>query len=162
MMTNMKFCTAMIIQLMPKPVTSMLLEEKVASPPISIAPISPMGTPTLLTVRSAEPSASQKSNPSMSSEPTQFFDVLPIPGIGPSADVYVPKVICVLSKWLFLKQFREYLTQLYRRSLTPDELPVERYICNFMNEIPVPPCGKVKVQFSLANMRIILSRPSCQ
>jgi hypothetical protein len=51
------------------------------------------------------------------------------------------------------------LTQLYRRSLTPDELPVERYICNFMNEIPVPPCGKIKVQFSLANTRIIFARP---
>jgi hypothetical protein len=115
--------------------------------------------PGLGPARSAEPSASHRSNVSMSSEPTQYYDVQSIPGIGANADVYIPKVICVLSRWMFLKQFREYLTQLYRRSLTPDELPVERYICNFMNEIPVPPCGKIKVQFSLANTKIILARP---
>lgn len=74
-------------------------------------------------------------------------------------DVYIPKSICILSRWMFLNQFREYLTLLYRRSLTPGDLPIERYICNLMHEIPVPPRGLYMIRFFVGNSAITLSRP---
>jgi hypothetical protein len=60
--------------------------------------------------------------------------------------IYVPKAICILSHWPFLDAFRSYLTTLYRLSLTPTPVCLERYICNLMHEIPLPPQGKIEVQ----------------
>lgn len=75
------------------------------------------------------------------------------------ATIYAPKSICILSKWMFMTQFREFLTNLYRRSLTPSELPLERYICNLVNEIPIPPIGRIRVQFYIADIKISFARP---
>ena len=63
--------------------------------------------------------------------------------------IYASKCLCLLSTYAFLRQFREFLTGVYRMSLTPSPLPLERVICNFMQEVPVPPLGEIKVQYSL-------------
>jgi hypothetical protein len=60
--------------------------------------------------------------------------------------VYVPKAVCILSHWPFLDAFRQYLTTLYRVSLTPTPVCIERYVCNLMHEVPVPPQGKIEVR----------------
>eukprot|EP00474_Spongospora_subterranea_P009584 CRZ10042.1 hypothetical protein [Spongospora subterranea] len=72
---------------------------------------------------------------------------------------FAPKCICILSSWPFFGPMRTFLTQLYRISLTPTPIPLERHLVNFMREVPVPPRGGVKVQFTIADQTICLSRP---
>ena len=129
---------------------------------------------------------------------------------------YAPKCICILSQWAFLGALRQYLTQLYRLSLTPshvwpspppapspfiitiaivltitvstiaisaitvaisipipifltitisntititEQVPIERFLSNFMREVPVPPRGRIRVQFTISDCTISLTRP---
>ncbi len=53
-----------------------------------------------------------------------------------NSKVYAPKCLCLLSCWPYFKQYREWLTGLYRISLSNTSTPLERYICNFMLEVP--------------------------
>lgn len=73
--------------------------------------------------------------------------------------MYAPKSIVILSRWMFLNQFKEYLTQLYRVTITPHKIPIERYLCNLVHEIPIPPKGVVEVETRIANLSITFSRP---
>ena len=68
--------------------------------------------------------------------------------------LYLPKCICILSKWPYFASFREYLAQLYRLSTTPTSLPVERYVMSLCKEIPVPPPGSFEVQANVLNSSI--------
>jgi hypothetical protein len=61
---------------------------------------------------------------------------------------WIPRCICMLSHYPFLGEYRVFLTELYRLSLTPCALPIERYINNFF-EIPLPPLGRVQVRYKL-------------
>ncbi len=54
-----------------------------------------------------------------------------------NTEVYTPKCLCLLSCWPHFKQYREWLTGLYRISLSNTSTPLERYICNFMLEVPI-------------------------
>jgi len=54
---------------------------------------------------------------------------------------------------------RLFLTELYRISITPSKLPIERYICNFLKEVPLPPQGRTQVQYTIGEKTIMLSRP---
>ena len=73
--------------------------------------------------------------------------------------VYSPKAICLLSHWPFYKQFSKYLQTLYRITKTPSvPIPIERYLMNFMYEVPVPPMGKTSVQFVVGDIPITLKR----
>ncbi|RQM29471.1 hypothetical protein B5M09_011953 [Aphanomyces astaci] len=51
--------------------------------------------------------------------------------------VYSPKCIVVLSQYPFFSAFRTFLQQIYRLSLSEAPLPLERYVANFVSEIPV-------------------------
>mgnify|MGYP001158669140 CR=1 FL=1 len=86
--------------------------------------------------------------------------------------VYAPKTMVILSHWPFLSVFREFLTQtlrLQRQSsrLVQDVhfghltslLPIERYISSFCFDVPLPPRGVTKVQFSIANKALSIQRP---
>ena len=48
----------------------------------------------------------------------------------PLAEIFNPKCICVLSEMPFIEEFRECLGQLYRLSLSPMPLPLERFVGN--------------------------------
>ena len=61
---------------------------------------------------------------------------------------YTPKCIFTISHYPFFRCFNEFLTQIYRTSFSLCPVPLERYICNFVSEIPLPPCGKLIFQFS--------------
>jgi hypothetical protein len=76
----------------------------------------------------------------------------------PSDILYAPKCICLLSHWPFLSSFREYLTALYRLSLTPTPVCIERYICNLMHEVPLPPQGRIEVQCSIGHVQALKFR----
>lgn len=77
----------------------------------------------------------------------------------PLRTVYAPKCICILSTHAFLSQFREFLTELYRQSLTPNSVPLERVLCNFVNECPIPPLGLIRVEYRITDKCIVFCRP---
>ena len=60
-----------------------------------------------------------------------------------TARLLVPKCLCITSTWPFIDNFRKILCQLYRISLSPSVMPLERYICNFLDDVPAPPPGRV-------------------
>eukprot|EP00808_Paulinella_micropora_P009343 g18473.t1 len=66
--------------------------------------------------------------------------------------------LVILSHHCFLDQYRAILTELYRLSLTPMPIPLERIICNFMLEVPLPPEGKTTVQYNIADKTIEFRR----
>merc|ERR1712154_601183 len=73
--------------------------------------------------------------------------------------VYAPKALCILSHWPFYNQFSTFLQTIYRVTKTPSApIPVERYLMNFMHEVPVPPMGKTSVQFVVGDVSITLRR----
>ena len=52
---------------------------------------------------------------------------------------YIPKCLCVTSSWPFISALKEVLCQLYRITLRPSTIPIERYICNVLDDVPAPP-----------------------
>ena len=73
--------------------------------------------------------------------------------------VWKPKALTVLSHYPFYNLFREFLEQLYRISLSASPIPIERYVLNFMNELPLPPQGRYEVNFTLPDRTINIRRP---
>lgn len=71
--------------------------------------------------------------------------------------VYAPKCICLLSLHPYLEQYRIFLTELYRLSLTPSLLPLERYISNFMLEVPLPPMGNLRYAYTISNRTLFFA-----
>ena len=77
-----------------------------------------------------------------------------------SDSVFIPKALIVLSHYGFFHVWRQVLQQIYRISLLEAPLPMERYINNFVNEVPLPPQGKVEVQFGGLLENVTISRPA--
>jgi hypothetical protein len=57
--------------------------------------------------------------------------------------LFVPKCLCFISTWPFVEAFKKLLCQLYRISLSPSLIPIERYLCNIVDDVPAPPPGRV-------------------
>ena len=75
------------------------------------------------------------------------------------ATMYAPKCLCLITRYPFMSQCRDILTSLYRLVLSPLDVPIERYICNLMNEVPMPPSGMAKILYSIADKELIFTRP---
>jgi len=73
--------------------------------------------------------------------------------------VFAPKALTILSHYPFFNLYREYLQQLYRISLSNSPIPIERYVSNFVNDVPLPPQGLVEVKFTLPDRVISITRP---
>ncbi|RYY38628.1 hypothetical protein EON62_00310, partial [archaeon] len=87
--------------------------------------------------------------------PTQLAG---LSGLDDTGVIFVPKCFCILSRWNF-SAFRELLTELYRISLSPSPLPLERFITNFASEVPLPPAGKLEVQYAIGSVSLYFKRP---
>ena len=66
---------------------------------------------------------------------------------------FFPRCLVVLSRYAFFNLFRDVLLELYQISLIEAPLPIERYVSNFVCEIPLPPQGQIKVEFSFTTHR---------
>jgi len=75
------------------------------------------------------------------------------------ANILAPKALCIISQHSFITQYKEILKQLYRLHFSQSHLPLERYICNFTDEIPVPIKGQNLVQYEIASNIISFFRP---
>lgn len=56
--------------------------------------------------------------------------------------LFAPKCICIISHWPFYRALRSFLQQIYRISLSPSRVPLERYIAYFTHYMPLPPPGQ--------------------
>lgn len=56
-----------------------------------------------------------------------------------TVQLWVPKCLCIISRWPFLDCFREVLKHIYNLSISTERIPIERFVCNFMLEVPFPP-----------------------
>lgn len=72
---------------------------------------------------------------------------------------FIPRCLCILSHWPFVSSFKKFLCHLYRLSLSPCNIPLERYISNFLNDVPAPPPGKVEVTYLIGPESVIFRRP---
>ena len=73
--------------------------------------------------------------------------------------VYAPKALTIISNYAFYHLYTEFLRQLYHISLSRSPLPLERYISNFMLEVPLPPVGNTEVSYGLPQCTLKISRP---
>ena len=73
--------------------------------------------------------------------------------------VYAPKVLVILSHYPLFHLFTEFLARLYHLSLSSTSVPIERYIVNFMKEVPLPPKGITEICYSLPGYQYRISRP---
>uniref|UniRef100_A0A7S1KMY1 UDENN domain-containing protein n=1 Tax=Percolomonas cosmopolitus TaxID=63605 RepID=A0A7S1KMY1_9EUKA len=73
--------------------------------------------------------------------------------------LYISKAIVLVSHYPLFSTFKKFLTQLYRIHLTPSSIPIERWICNFCSEVPLPPRGRTCVQYNLSPEKVFISRP---
>jgi hypothetical protein len=89
-------------------------------------------------------------------------DSAPYPGLKrPSEVVYIPKCLVLLSHYPFYDIWRKFLTQIYWIALVQAPIPIERYIANFVSEVPLPPLGKVEVKFGFTSKHLwSISRPA--
>lgn len=73
--------------------------------------------------------------------------------------ILAPKALCIVSKYSFIDQYREILKQLYRLHLSHCTMPIERYVCNFTDEIPIPAKGETLVQYEIGTSLVSFYRP---
>lgn len=73
--------------------------------------------------------------------------------------IYSPKALCIISSYSFIDGYKEILKQLYRLHLSKNPIPIERYICNFTDEIPIPIKGNNFVQYEIGTTVVNLYRP---
>jgi pentatricopeptide repeat protein len=57
-----------------------------------------------------------------------------------------------------MQEYRTVLTEWFRMTITPESLPIERIISNFMLEVPLPPKGRLKVHYRITNKHVEFAR----
>jgi hypothetical protein len=80
--------------------------------------------------------------------------------MNPTDILFMPRSLLVVSHYPFYNCHRQFLQQLYRISLSSAPLPLERYIANFVFEIPLPPKGCVELKYGIADKTITITRPA--
>ncbi|XP_055766105.1 C-myc promoter-binding protein isoform X2 [Salvelinus fontinalis] len=91
--------------------------------------------------------------------------LLGLPGTCNSSEgtksVHANKSICLLSHWPFFDSFRNFLTFLYRYSISgPHALPIEKHISHFMHKVPFPSSQRPRILLQLSpHDSLMLSQP---
>lgn len=99
-------------------------------------------------------------------EPPQLNDIINMIGkqcqsqlSNDLSTIYTPKALVILSHYPFYHFFSSALKQLYHISLSSSPLPLERYIANLVNDVPLPPQGLTEVVFNLVDAVFQIRRP---
>eukprot|EP00742_Colponemidia_sp_Colp-10_P005895 GILJ01006306.1.p1 GENE.GILJ01006306.1~~GILJ01006306.1.p1 ORF type:complete len:1365 (-),score=226.47 GILJ01006306.1:161-4003(-) len=77
----------------------------------------------------------------------------------PTRTAWIPKCILILSRWPFFAFFKGFLSELYRISLAPSTIPIERWVVNLIDETPLPPPGKYELIYSITKETFRVCRP---
>ena len=110
------------------------------------------------------------SGDSVPASTVEFPSWLNVRNLAENPVVYAPKCLVIMSHWPFLTSFRRFLSQILRIRRQTSQLlknglsanfllPIERYISNFIFDVPMPPRGKTRVQFSIADETMQILRP---
>lgn len=75
------------------------------------------------------------------------------------SEIYSPIAFVGVSTFPFFDTILHVLKSLYRISISESPLPIERFVSNVIHEVPVPPRGRIEVQFSCGDNVITISRP---
>lgn len=73
--------------------------------------------------------------------------------------VYMPKAICLVSHWPYIDNYRDILKQIYRLHVSSTDIPLERIICNLVQEVPLPDQGVTAVQYDIGMFSVTFARP---
>ena len=68
----------------------------------------------------------------------------------------MPKCLCITSCWPYIAALKIVLQQIYTITLLSSKLPIERYICNALDDVPAPPAGLVDVVFYFDKCSVII------
>ena len=68
--------------------------------------------------------------------------------------LYLPRCLCLVSRWSFPSAFKKVLCGLYYQHLIQSPVPLERYICNFIDDVPAPAAARVDVTFFLSEQPV--------
>jgi DENN domain-containing protein 5 len=74
-------------------------------------------------------------------------------------ELFIPCTVCLISRWTFVSSFKKIMCNLYQISLAPGNIPIERYICNFIDDVPAPPAGRIDVTYYLGDEPISFRCP---
>ena len=62
---------------------------------------------------------------------------------------YIPKCICIVSIYPYIKLFEKMLLNIYQYSQITVEIPIEKIITNLIIEVPMPPRGLYSIHYLL-------------
>lgn len=66
----------------------------------------------------------------------------------------VSKALCIISHYSFVTSCKEFLKSIFSIQFAQTPIPMERYICNFIDEIPVPDKGNILVEYEFGANKI--------
>ena len=70
--------------------------------------------------------------------------------------IYASKCICLLSHWPFFDAFEKFLFFIYKRLLMgPFNIPLERYVSHFLNNVPFPSLERPRILVQLSALDTI-------
>ena len=70
--------------------------------------------------------------------------------------VFVPKCICLVSIYPYIKLHQIILDTIYRYINSPKEIPLEKIITNLIIEVPIPPRGLYRIDYTLIDLELTL------
>ncbi|KAL4510582.1 hypothetical protein ABPG72_004736 [Tetrahymena utriculariae] len=73
--------------------------------------------------------------------------------------LFVQKAICLISHYNYFDEYKQILKHLYRLSLSKNEIPIERFICNIVDDIRLPleitDWGKLGIQYEIGAETVV-------
>ena len=74
--------------------------------------------------------------------------------------ILMPKALCLVSHFSFIENYKVFLRSLYSIHLSKKVLiPLERHISNFVDEIPIPNVGGVRLEYDIGNQSLSFYLP---
>ena len=74
--------------------------------------------------------------------------------------IYVPRCLCLVSRHCFPSAFKKVLCGLYYQHTLTSSVPLERYICNFIDDVPHPLEVRLDISFYMNDQPITFKCPS--
>jgi hypothetical protein len=84
--------------------------------------------------------------------------------------VYVPQTIGIISHWPFYDFIGDWLKEVIKvvkggygrlaNRIALTYAPLERCLINFLNEVPLPPPGRVELKLCIGQLQLFCSRPA--
>ncbi|CEO95190.1 hypothetical protein PBRA_003956 [Plasmodiophora brassicae] len=77
-----------------------------------------------------------------------------------SKPIYSSRTLCLLSYYPFFDNFNAILSELYRISVSPLQLPIETHLCNLF-EIPLPLTPRLASEIQIGSKLVSFNVPNC-